>query len=133
MAEEIRDLEQQLKEQAAQIDALQAENQRLHQRRFKARRKAADKPKPAAHSDAAAAGKKKKRGAPKGHPPWNRKEPDRIDQTRHASAPCHCPHCQTPTDLTQTDQTSYVQEDIVLRPQTVVTEYRHASAWCPNC
>jgi hypothetical protein len=35
--------------------------------------------------------------------------------------------------MRQTDLHSFLQEDIVLRPQTVVTEFRHATAWCPSC
>ena len=128
MAREIHDLEQTITEQAAQIDALQAENKRLHQRRFKAGKKSAAKA-----AGAVTPGAGKKRGAPKGHPPWNRPEPDRIDQTRQAQAPCCCPHCQTQTDQSNTGFTSYVQEDIVLRPQTVVTQYLHPTAWCPSC
>lgn len=137
MALEIRDLERHIREQDAKIDALQAANKRLHERGFKARAKASPNPSltPGSETEQAVggSGKPKPRGAPPGHPPWNRKEPGRIDATRHAAAPCLCPHCQSPTDLSNTGQTSFLQEDIVLRPQTVVTRFIHDTAWCPNC
>ncbi len=73
------------------------------------------------------------RGAPRGHPPWNRKAPDHIDRTVNVASPTTCPHCNT-TDLKPTGETqSQVQEDIILRPQTVVTEYVHDLAHCPHC
>jgi len=134
MALEIDQLHQTLDEQSSQIDQLRAENKRLHQRGFKPRKnrdkldsttKTTDKTQPEK--------KKKKRGAPKGHPPWTRELPDRIDRTIEIDAPCACPHCREQTDASRTDTTSFVQEDIVLRPQTVLTEYIHTTAWCPNC
>ena len=134
MSGEILDLERTVREQAAQIDQLQAENRRLHQRGFKARTKPADKKtsNPPV-KDAGPTDQRQPRGAPKGHPPWNRKEPEVIDLTRQAEAPCSCPHCQSPTDPTNTGLTAFVQEDIVLQPKTVVTRYVHPTAWCPTC
>lgn len=73
------------------------------------------------------------RGAPVGHPHWHRPIPEHIDQVVEVAAPCTCPHCQSPTDKGRSESHSYIQEDIVLCPQTVVTEFRHATAWCPEC
>jgi hypothetical protein len=137
MAAEIGGLEKALREQSAEIDRLRAENKRLHQSRFKphnknskarqATSKGIDRDKSKARTGA------KKRGAPTGHPPWTRKTPQRIDRTVHVDAPCTCPHCHGATDLSRSDATSYIQEDIVLRPQTVVTNYIHQTAYCSGC
>ena len=78
-------------------------------------------------------GKKKKRGAPVGHPGWVRPKPDRIDRTVHVPAPTICPHCQS-DDLTPMEEsTEHVQEDIVIRPRTLVTRYLHGQALCVRC
>jgi hypothetical protein len=119
-----------------ELAALQADNQRLekenaelrarlsaqHASRFKANRPPAPRP-----------ARKRPRGAPKGHPPWQRAMPDRIDRTVHLAAPTVCPHCAT-TGLLPTDQQhEQLQEDIVLQPRTVVTAYQHDTAFCPRC
>lgn len=74
-----------------------------------------------------------KRGAPVGHPGWQRPVPDRIDQSVPVEAPSVCPHCQhkglEPTGHLHTQ----IQEDIVLQPRTIVTEYVHQTAYCPEC
>ncbi len=49
------------------------------------------------------------------------------------ATPCVCPHCQEATDQSQLGSTSYLQEDIVLRPRTIVTHWIHQTAWCPGC
>jgi len=75
----------------------------------------------------------RKRGAPNGHPPWNRRLPDHVDRIVHVPAPAICPHCAT-TGLHATGETQeQIQEDIILQPKTVVTAYRHDTAFCPNC
>ena len=137
MAAEIRELERTLREQGEEIDALRAENKHLHQRRFKPRNN--NKKASRAAVGGNGQGRKntragaKKRGAPVGHPPWSRELPERIDRTLRIDAPCTCPHCHESTDLSRQGSTSYVQEDIVLRPQTVVTSYIHQTAYCPGC
>lgn len=76
---------------------------------------------------------RRKRGAPKGHPPWRRRPPDHIDRTVRVAAPTTCPHCST-TGLLPTGQAhEQIQEDILLQPQTIVTAYQHALAFCPTC
>ncbi len=133
MAEEIDSLIMTVKKLEAENDQLRAENKMLHQRQFKAKRNKAEN-KPDKNSEVSGEkAKSKKRGAPKGHPSWARKEPSHIDRVIEVDAPCVCPHCQEKTDLSKIESTSYIQEDIVIRPQTVVTSYQHASAYCPGC
>lgn len=133
MAGENTSLRRVASEQKQEIDRLKAENKLLHQRRFKA-----SKPKPSGADETAgaqcpAALPAKRRGAPKGHPAWRRKVPERIDRHIHVEAPLICPHCQSATDSHIGGQSSYIQEDIVLVPQTVVTSYVHDTAFCPGC
>ncbi len=133
MNEEITSLLETVREQEKQIDQLRAENKRLHQRNFKPRRQRVSSPsRPEIQGDQTDS-PGKKRGAPKGHPAWTRPIPERTDRTVEIDAPCTCPHCQEKTDPSKTGTTSFIQEDIVLRPQTVVTSYIHATAYCPNC
>jgi len=137
MAAEINALEKTIREQSAEIDRLRAENKRLHQSRFKPRGKNSKAPEAASNGNEKGRPKTptaaKKRGAPAGHPPWNRQVPQHIDRTVHIDAPCACPHCHAATDPSCVGTTSYLQEDIVLRPQTVVTSYIHQTAYCPGC
>lgn len=75
----------------------------------------------------------RKRGAPKGHPPWQRRTPDHVDRSIDVPAPHACPHCKTP-NLQPVDKTHVqLQEDIVLQPRTLVTQYTHHLAFCPCC
>ena len=116
--------------------ALRADNQRLekenaelrarlkaqHASRFKPNRQPTRDPKQC-----------RKRGAPKGHPPWNRPRPDHIDRTVRVPPPSVCPHCGT-SGLQPTGEThEQIQEDIILQPKTIVTAYQHDTALCPNC
>jgi hypothetical protein len=75
----------------------------------------------------------KKRGAPKGHRPWLRARPRRIDRVVSVPAPCRCPLCQQNSLLPSDQIQQHLQEDIVLEPRTVVTAFEHAQAWCANC
>jgi transposase len=137
MAAEINALEKTIREQSAEIDRLRAENKRLHQCRFKPRGKNSKArratPKSMERGEPETRPAAKKRGAPTGHPPWTREVPQAIDRTIHIDAPCTCPHCNQTTDLSRSGTTSYLQEDIVLRPKTVVTSYIHQTAYCPGC
>ena len=119
-----------------EMAALQADNQRLEKEnaelraRLKAEHSSRFKPNRQPPRDPA---QRRKRGAPQGHPPWNRPLPDHVDRTVHVPAPTTCPHCAA-TGLQATGQTQeQIQEDIVLQPKTVVTAYRHDTAFCPNC
>jgi len=114
---------------------LKAKLQALHQRQFKVNRKkgAEDGEKEVEGDSSFLKRQKKKRGAPVGHPGWARPKPDHIDRTVHVPAPTICPHCQS-EDLTPIEETTeHVQEDIVIRPQTLVTRYLHGQAFCARC
>jgi transposase len=137
MSAEIESLADIVRKQAAEIDLLTAENKHLHQSRFKPRtaRKTAPstRGKKAGRSGVPSSRPARKRGAPVGHAPWSRTVPDHIDRTVEVAAPCTCPHCQEATDRSKPGSTSYLQEDIVLRPRTIVTRWVHETAWCPGC
>jgi transposase len=75
----------------------------------------------------------RRRGAPRGHPPWRRREPDHIDQVVNVPAPRVCPHCQCQDLEPCPDVHEHVQEDIVLAPRTRVVKYVHGQAHCPIC
>jgi len=107
---------------------LKVQNQELHRKQFKT---ATPAPPPAQPDTAAPP--QKKRGAPPGHPGWQRPAPKRIDHTVSVPAPATCPYCQCgplqPRDQIQ----SHLQEDIVLEPRTRVTCFEHHQAYCPQC
>ena len=132
---QLQELHQQLSDAGRQNRELERENQQLkarlhalHQRQFKKRKASA-----AASDPAGPSTQRKKRGAPVGHPPWQRPKPKRIDQIVSVPAPKICPHCQSP-DLQPVPEThEHVQEDIVLEPRTVATCYVHQQAHCPHC
>jgi hypothetical protein len=132
MAQENADLHHIVSEQKQETERLKAENKLLHQSRFKLSKTKPSQNKEAAE-DPCAAQPQKRRGAPKGHPPWVRKVPEHIDHHIHVEAPLICPHCESATDATHGGQSSYIQEDIVLVPKTVVTSYVHDTAFCPSC
>jgi len=114
---------------------LKAKLQALHRRQFKSNKK---KDVEAGGKDVEEAslsneGKKKKRGAPVGHPGWVRPKPDHIDRTIHVPAPTICPHCQSHPLTPMEEKTEHIQEDIVIRPRTLVTRYLHGQAFCARC
>jgi len=134
MRAELHELEVLVRQQAIEIDRLTAENKCLHQSRFKPRTaKKTTSSTRARKTKATASRTPRKRGAPVGHPPWSRPTPDHIDRIVEVDAPCVCPHCQAATDKSKLGRTSYLQEDIVLRPRTIVTNWIHETAWCPGC
>ncbi len=115
MAAEIAALEDTVRQQEHEIQTLRTENAMLHQNRFKA-----SKPKiEEAKGPDSASPPCQPRGAPKGHPPWTRKVPERIDRDIRIEAPLLCPHCQSATDSGVCGETSYIQEDIVPVPRPV--------------
>jgi len=110
---------------------LKAKLKALHQKQFKPNRKQGSEA--VAAKESPEGKRKKKRGAPVGHPAWTRPKPDHIDRTVFVDAPKVCPHCHS-TKLTQTDGVhEHLQEDIVIRPRTVVTRYLHQEAFCSCC
>jgi transposase len=114
---------------------LKAKLQALHRRQFRPNRKkdADSGGKEVEGTSSFNEGKKKKRGAPVGHPGWVRPKPDRIDRTIDVPAPTICPHCQSDLLTPMEETTEHVQEDIVIRPQTLVTRYLHGQAFCGRC
>jgi hypothetical protein len=126
---EIKALEEENEKLEARIVELESRLRQQHRRRFKPNRKAG-KGKPGASTRQK---RPRKRGAPVGHPPWQRRPPDRVDRTVRVAAPSVCPHCNHESLLPVEDEQTQLQEDIVLQPQTLVTEYVHQMAYCPSC
>ena len=126
--ERIRVLERQNAELKAKLQA-------WHRRQFKSNKKR-DVPTEGADVQGASSsneGKKKKRGAPWGHPGWVRPQPGRIDQTVPVPPPTRCPHCQSDQLRPLEGIKEHFQEDIVIQPQTRVTCYQHRQAFCTRC
>jgi hypothetical protein len=105
---------------------LRAQLQALHRRQFKGRKAPPGPP-------VCPSAERKKRGAPAGHPPWQRPKPTRIDQVVEVPAPRSCPNCHHPKVQPIEQLHEHLQEDIVLEPRTVVTCFRHQQAHCPQC
>lgn len=131
---QLRELHQQhdqaqrrIRELERDVQQLRAQNQALHRRQFQGRKT------PASTTPEGSGPLSKKRGAPAGHPPWQRPEPKRIDQVVAVAAPQTCPHCQNPSLQPVQDVQEHVQEDIVLEPRTVATCYVHQQAHCSRC
>ena len=124
---ELATLETELEKAQAELAIFRAENTRLHRQQFKPNRRL---PK---LDDSPQASSKKKRGPPVGHPPWNRRAPDHIDKTINVPAPDTCPHCGCTALQPSPKKQIRCQEDIVLQPKTVVTEFVHETAFCPQC
>jgi hypothetical protein len=116
----IAELEKTLRERDEKIAQLRLQ----HQKQFKANIPSV----PPARE-----GGPKKRGAPQGHPPWRRREPDRIDQTIDVPAPQICPRCECSELSPSPEIYEHIQEDIVLVPRTRVIRYRHRQSYCPKC
>jgi transposase len=131
-----------LKARDARIRVLERENaelkaklQTLHHRQFKPNKKKDGRREGKAVGEVSSPeeGKKEKRGAPVGHPGWVRSKPDHIDRTIQVPAPTICPHCQSQGLTPMKESTEHVQEDIVLRPRTLVSRYLHEQAFCTRC
>ena len=138
----IDDLYDGLKARDARIRILERDNaelkarlQALHQRQFRPNKKkdAQTAGKEVEGGSSSGEGKKKKRGAPVGHPGWVRPKPERIDRTVHVPAPTICPHCQSNDLRPMEESTEHFQEDIVIQPRTLVTRYLHGQALCVRC
>jgi transposase len=118
----------QIKESEKLIEQLRAQLQALHRRQFKGRSAAA-----AGDCGQGPSAQPKKRGAPLGHPPWQRAQPEQIDQVVQVPAPQSCPTCHC-ADLQPVNEIhQHLQEDIVLEPRTRTTCYAHEQAYCPVC
>lgn len=124
---EIETLEKELEKAQAELVILKVENTRLHRQQFKPNRRSSKL------KDSQQESIKKKRGPPVGHPPWNRRKPDHVDKTVNVPAPDTCPHCGCTSLQPSPEKQNYCQEDIVLQPKTLVTEFIHDTAFCPKC
>jgi len=127
-----------LKERDEQIRKLTRENAELkakvkimHERQFKPNKK--KQAVPLQGNVPVHAPLKKKRGAPMGHPGWQRPKPQHIDQTITVAAPTACPYCHKQGLSPSLSLNEHIQEDIVLEPRTVVTRYLHKQAFCSTC
>jgi hypothetical protein len=136
----VRDIQQEQLEKALNyIGELEEENQTLraklkalHQRQFKANKNSSRQPSEN-NTDQRCASKKKKRGAPNGHPGWSQRKPDHIDKTVTVPAPTVCPHCACEKLNPVAGLKDHLQEDIIFNPRTHVTHFRHHQAFCPKC
>ncbi len=101
---------------------LKARLQALHRRQFRANQKkgAQTGGMNGEGASVSSEGKKKKRGAPMGHPGWVRPKPDRFDQTVQVPAPTICPHCQSHELTPMEERVEHFQEDIVIQPRTLL-------------
>jgi transposase len=131
---QLEQLDEQLRQQQRRSQELERENhqlraqlQALHCRQFKGRTASA-----APKADGPST-QRKKRGAPPGHPPWQRARPTRIDQVVAVPAPRSCPDCHNPRLQPVHEFHDHLQEDIVQQPRTVVTCFRHGLAYCARC
>ena len=122
----LNEKQRELKQLELKNQQLQAQLQALHRRQFKGRKTPSTPP-------SCPSTQRKKRGAPAGHPPWQRAKPKRIDQVVAVPAPRSCPDCQNPGLQPVEQLHEHLQEDIVLEPRTVVTCFQHQQAYCAHC
>jgi transposase len=135
----VRDIQQdRLAEVLKKVAELEKENEELrakltvlHRKQFKANRKKDKKDEP--NKKPGVQKKNRKRGAPKGHPGWFRRKPDHVDRTIEVSAPTECPHCNCSNLTPVKENREHLQEDIVLQPRTLVTNFKHEQAFCSQC
>ncbi len=111
---------------------LRARYQALHQKQFKPNRKNTNDVVEEKPGKIGSTGKKN-RGAPVGHPGWTRPIPTRIDRIVPVPAPATCPHCGSDALKPEHTLHEHIQEDIVIKPTTIVTKYVHEEAFCPSC
>jgi len=116
----IAELEKMLRERDEKIAQLRLQ----HQKQFK--RNVRPEPPPER-------GRSRRRGAPQGHPPWRRRDPDHVDQTVPVPAPEICPRCQCRELSPHPEVYEHLQEDIVLVPRTRVVRFVHRQSYCPRC
>lgn len=127
--QQLREAHRDIQERDRENGQLKAQLQALHRRQFKGRKV----PPSTAPAEPSPENQKKKRGAPVGHPPWQRAKPKRIDRIVPVPAPKTCPHCHS-SDLQPVRQVhEHVQEDIVLEPRAVAVCFVHQQSYCPAC
>jgi transposase len=129
--QELRAARKRIKELEREKDELKARYQALHRKQFKAQKKPSDYQ--AAKIQDWPKRNKRKRGAPVGHSGWYRPRPTRIDRTEEITVPQICPYCGGEDLQDTTKVKEYLQEDIVVKPQVVVTRFRYHQAYCRTC
>ncbi len=132
---QLEELHRQCDQEHQRAEQLELENQQLraqlhalHRRQFQGRKRPLPPP-----PDPLPAGQKRKRGAPLGHPPWQRPRPKHIDHVVPVSAPERCPLCGGTHLRAVAELQEHLQEDIRLQPFTVTTAYVHQQAYCSDC
>jgi hypothetical protein len=126
LVEWLNERDQQVRRWEQESQPLRAQLKTLHQKQFKANQPAPTPPE-------TSVAPKKKRGAPVGHPPWQRSAPDHLDQKITVPPPARCPHCQSAHLRPVKETFEHWQEDIVIKPTTHVICFTHQQAWCPVC
>jgi transposase len=131
---QLEELDNELRQERRERKRVELENQQLraqlqavHRRQFTGRKV------PAVPTSECPSAGRKKRGAPVGHPPWQRPKPERIDKVVLVPAPQSCPDCGGGELEPVAQLHEHIQEDIVLEPRTVITCFRHQLAHCPQC
>ena len=127
--EELRKRVRELEKENAEI---KARLKQTHQKQFKPNKKNKES-EIAGKGDSTPGKEKKKRGAPVGHPGWRRAKPDHIDRTVIVPEPSICPHCTNDNLMPYDGLHEHVQEDIVIKPVTVVVKYLHKQSFCSIC
>lgn len=113
---------------------LRARYQALHRKQFKPnRKKNANREGEQGTEIHEGSDSKKRRGAPVGHPGWSRPIPAHIDRVVTVPAPAVCPHCGSKDLVPELTRHEHIQEDIVVKPRTVVTKFVHEEAFCRHC
>ena len=136
-SKELEEALRQIQDLRKQVAHYKSQWQALHRKQFKTNLQPSDD---SSSEKVASTGsepippkKKKKRGAPRGHPGWHRRKPSTVDQWVEVPAPSQCPDCGCGSLQTVEKCYEHLQEDIVLQIRPVVTGYRHHQAHCPHC
>ena len=127
--EELRKRVRELEKENAEI---KARLKLAHQKQFKPNKKNKES-EIGGKGDSIPGKEKKKLGAPVGHPGWGRTKPERVDQAVIVPAPSTCPHCRNDNLRPYNGRYEHVQEDVVIKPKTVVVKYVHEQSFCSIC
>ena len=127
--EELRKRVRELEKENAEI---KARLKQTHQKQFKPNKKNKES-EIGGKGDSIPGKEKKKLGAPVGHTGWGRTKPERVDQAVIVPAPSTCPHCRNDNLRPYNGRYEHVQEDVVIKPKTVVVKYVHEQSFCSIC
>jgi len=133
-SDSLRDSEARVRVLERENAELRAKYQALHRKQFKPNRNNGDGPDSKnGREKEEDSNHKKKRGAPVGHPGWVRAIPAHIDRIVPVPAPEVCPHCGSKDLMPEQAMHEHIQEDVVVKPRTVVTKFVHEEAFCRSC